>query len=81
MRGEAQMHVPLPDTLPETSLLHPLTPAAGSRLSHMRCGDSVSCQLQKALVWDKLHEKRDEDLVGGRLSNSPHDRRGVDHSV
>jgi hypothetical protein len=42
VRGDAQMHVPLPDILPETSLLHPLIPAAGSRLSHMRRGASVS---------------------------------------
>jgi len=73
VRGETQMHGPLPYTLPETSLLHPLTPAAGSRLSHSLRGASVSCQSQKALIWDKLLEKRDEDLVGGRLSNSPHD--------
>ena len=81
MKGEAQMQVPLPCMLPETSLLHPLTPAAESRLSHMRRGAPVSCHSLKALIWDKLYEKRDEDLVGGRLSDSPHDRTGVDHSV
>lgn len=74
------MHVPVPEVLPETILLHPLTPAAGSRLSHMRRGAPVSYSLQKALVWDKLYGKREEDLVGGRLSNSPHDRTGSDHS-